>query len=122
MFWDKNSFIFPYTFLLKRFKFKSTYYQIYGPKRYVSGVFSVHNFFLSLFSHETCFLKKKHVSEYQYFLIFQIKSTFDSNCLFNSVLSCINTGEPNYTPTDLRLQLLKAMAEHPESYYVSYFL
>ena len=49
----------------------------------------------------------------------QISTGTEANCLFTSVLKCLNTGLPNYGPTDLHLQLINHMAHYPETYYVS---
>ena len=49
----------------------------------------------------------------------QISTDSDANCLFNSFLKCVNTGLPNLSPTDLRIQLITHMAKYLETYYVS---
>ena len=53
-------------------------------------------------------------------LLLQLTQGYDANCLFNSILSLFTTGKPRYTGNDLRLQMVMAMAKHPETYYVSF--
>lgn len=50
---------------------------------------------------------------------FQILTGRDNNCLFRSVLSLVSVGEAKYSPQMLRLQMLREMGEHPETYFVS---
>ena len=108
-----------YCSLLKHFGNKSICSQIFGLKWCDSGQKQCVHF-------PYVFLPK-HFGSFkciQFHIVFSsiclIKSTYDSNCLFSSVLACINTGDTNYTATNLHLQLLGAMADHPETYYVSY--
>ena len=42
----------------------------------------------------------------------QISTGTEANCLFTSVLKCLNTGLPNYGPIDLCLQLINHMAHY----------
>ena len=70
-----------------------------------------------------CFGTNNCISPYlQMLFFFQISSGTEANCLFTSVLKCLNIGLPNYHPTDLRLQLTYHMAQYPEAYcFLSFF-
>ena len=52
----------------------------------------------------------------------QIASGCDSSCLFRSFLTVVSTNVKNFTPTNLRLQLVHNMAKFPGHYFVSKYL